>query len=80
MDDLEQEVRYLVCEALELSTMDDVAVSDDLQELGMDSLNCIALIVGIEEHFGIEVSDEQLGLQYVNTLDNICELIKGYLQ
>ena len=80
MDGLEQEVRLLVCEALELPSIDDVAGSDDLQQSGMDSLNCIALIVGIEEHFGLEVSDEQLGLQYVDTIDHICELIKEYMQ
>ena len=80
MDDIENEVRKLICEILEKSTVDDVTNSDDLQELGLDSLNCIALIVDIEKSFDIEISDEQLGLQYVNNIDAICKLILNYLK
>lgn len=80
MDMIESEVRKLVCEALEKPDIDDVANSDDLQELGMDSLNCIALIVGIEDCFDIEIPDGQLGIEYVNNINTICELVKDYLQ
>lgn len=80
MDDIENEVRKLLCEILEKSTVDDVTNSDDLQELGLDSLNCIALIVDIEKSFDIEISDEQLGLQYVDNIDAICKLIMNYLK
>lgn len=80
MDDIENEVRKLICEILEKLTVDDVTNSDDLQELGLDSLNCIALIVNIEKSFDIEISDEQLGLQYVNNIAAICKLIMNYLK
>lgn len=80
MDAIENIVRKLVCEALEQTDISDVANSDDLKELGMDSLNCIALIVSIESHFNIEISDQQLGIEFVSSIDDICALIKDYLE
>ncbi len=73
--DMEKEVRKLLCEALERPDIEDIGNLDDLREAGMDSLNCIALIVGIEEAFHIEIADEQLGLEYVGNIDSICRLI-----
>lgn len=79
-ESVEKEVRRILCEALERPDVEDIENLDDLQEAGMDSLNCIALMVGIEEAFNIEIADEQLGMEYVGNIDSICRLIKDYLK
>jgi acyl carrier protein len=49
--------------------------SDDLRDYGMDSLNCIHLIIILEEDFDILIPVEKLGIMSMLTLDSICKLI-----
>ena len=77
MSRLENEVRALLCGALELQSLDGVEAADDLQYAGMDSLNCMSLIVDIEERFGILIPDDKLGLRSVRNIYDICKLIEG---
>lgn len=79
-NDMEKEIRKLVCETLEITDMSDFADTDDLEELGLDSLNCISLIISIENYFDIEISDEDLGMQHVSSISKICELIMNYIE
>ena len=80
MAKLEKDVRDLICEVLEFPSLDEVKATDDLQHSGMDSLNCMSLIVAIEERFDIEIPEEKLGLRYVRNIYDICMLIEGVKQ
>lgn len=77
---IENEIRKLVFETLKWPETVQVADCDNLRELGMDSLNCIELIVKIENNFDIEISDEQLGIEYVSTIGDVCQLVESYLK
>ena len=75
MSKLEKNVCALVCEVLEIPALD-VEATDDLQYSGMDSQNCISLIIAIKEHYHIEIPEEKLGLPFMRNINDICKLIK----
>lgn len=57
--------------ALEGSTIsDDSRFADDL---GLDSLDVVEFLMDIEDEFGIEISDSDLG--EVNTVKDFCEFV-----
>jgi len=72
----EQPVRKIICEVLKLDTCDDITEKDDLQYVGMDSLNCMYLVVALEEKFNMEIPEEKLGLRFVQNIYDICRLVE----
>lgn len=80
MNTMEMEIRELVCDLLEIPDIKNITDTEDLQKWGMDSLNCIELVIKIEEQFDIEIADEQLGLQYVDSINKIVELVTNYVE
>lgn len=70
----EIEIRSILCQILGIDDLDEVDVRDDLRIVGMDSLNCIELIVVLEERFDILIPDDKLGVQYVHNIYDICKL------
>lgn len=51
--------------------------TDDLQEVGINSLNFIKLIVAIENEFEIEFEDDDLDHTRFKTLTAICNYIES---
>ena len=72
----ESEMRKILCKVLDHKNIAAIDIREDLRTVGMDSLNCIELIVALEECFGIEIPDEKLGIQYVHNIYDICKLIE----
>ncbi len=75
--DLETCVRRLLGETVGLHDWTSVPANEDLRRYGMNSLNCIRLVVAIEEAFDIEVPHQRLGIRYVGTIEDICRLIES---
>ena len=76
-DKLEAQARGIICEALGIPTLDGVGDTEDLMLHGMDSLNCMSLVVLLEDCFEVEISEDKLGLRYVRNIRDICKLVKG---
>lgn len=72
----EKEVRELVAKALELPSTEGIEVGEDLEASGLDSLNFITLVILCEERFGVEVPMEKLGLSYIRSIRDVCQLVK----
>lgn len=53
----------------------EIQIDDDLTEMGLDSFNCIQLIVLLEEKYDIEFSDIDLSVESVNTVSKIKDYI-----
>lgn len=73
----EEEIRRILSDILSLPAEKIMQVSqrDDLQYVGMDSLNCILLIVTVEERFGIQIPEDKIGMKYVRNIYDICQLV-----
>lgn len=78
--DVESQVRRLLAETVGPYAWDTVKADEDLRRHGMNSLNCIRLIVAVEETFGIEIPHERLGIRYAGTIGDICGLIRDIRQ
>ena len=76
MLEYESRVHELLCEVLEEPECDTVDARADLAPYGMDSLNCMSLVIMLEELFNIEIPEDKLGMRFVRSVYDICELLK----
>lgn len=56
---VEEKVKKLICEQLEVNEGDVVPEASFVDDLGADSLDQVELIMAMEEEFGISISDEE---------------------
>ncbi len=69
------EIRAVVAATLDIP-VDSIAIDSTTQSLGADSLDLIAIIMRLEEQFGIEIDDEAVAsmhtigdiVSYIDTL------------
>ncbi len=77
--ELEAKVINLVVETLTV-VKDRVSLDTDLREdLGVDSLDLVDLVLAVEQEFGIEVRDEDIG-ENIRTVRDIVDLLEKYLR
>ena len=58
MSDVENKVKKIICEQLDVSEEDVVSKASFVDDLGADSLDQVELIMAMEEEFDISISDE----------------------
>ena len=77
---MEDKITDFLFEILELNP-DEVDLERDtnLIELGLDSLKAIELVVLIEDGFDISISDDDLLVDNLATLERIEELVSSYV-
>ena len=52
-------------------------LEEDLSLLGMDSIIFISVVIALEEEFDIEIPDEKLTLNEMNTIAKIMDVISS---
>ena len=52
-------------------------LEEDLSLLGMDSVIFISVVIALEEEFDIEIPDEKLSLNEMNTIAKIMDVISS---
>lgn len=74
----EQTVRWILSEVLRISmqTVSQIDLKEDLQYFGMDSLNCMQVIVTLEDTFAFTIPEDKLGLKYIRNIYDICRLVE----
>lgn len=77
-----EKIKGIIAEVLGLDVERIQTISEDssLIELGLDSLNAIEIIVNLESEFDIEVNDEDLMIDSLDTIDLLCNLVKKYME
>jgi len=56
---IDEKIKKIICEQLEVSEEDVVPGASFVDDLGADSLDQVELIMAMEEEFGISISDEE---------------------
>ncbi|UCF73333.1 MAG: acyl carrier protein [Deltaproteobacteria bacterium] len=71
---VEEKVKKIICEQLEVGEEDVVPEASFVDDLGADSLDQVELIMAMEEEFGISISDEEA--EKIITVRDAIEYIK----
>jgi len=75
-DTVTEQVKIIVTEALHAQKMANQITEDTfLGNLGLDSLNIVDILLGIETEFDIAFDDEELDLSALETLGSLVEFV-----
>ena len=67
-------VRRLKLEIEPASIQNDAPLFGD--GLGLDSIDALELVLGLEQEFGIKVEDEEVGVKAFASVDALCDFIE----
>jgi len=59
-----------------LDPVETMSGDEPLHTLGMDSINCVEIILQLEEEFNIAFEDEELMLDNLNSINKLCKIVK----
>ncbi len=71
---VEEKIKKIICEQLEVSEEDVVPAASFVDDLGADSLDQVELIMAMEEEFDISISDEEA--EKITTVRDAIEYIE----
>ena len=78
-EDLRPRVKDLIVRRLKLEidpqTIDNSAPLFG-EGLGLDSIDALELVLGLEQEFGIKVEDEEVGVKAFASVDALCDFIE----
>lgn len=79
MSDLKTQVKTMIIERLKLEGMTPDQIDDQAplfgEGLGLDSIDALELVLGIEQVFGVKIEDEAAGLQAFKNVDALTAFI-----
>jgi len=77
-DEIKLKLKNMIVERLKLQVgpdeIDDTAPLFG-EGLGLDSIDALELVVGLEQEFGVQVPDEAVGREAFASIDALCEFI-----
>lgn len=81
MDDIKARIADCVAMVLRMDPENVKKLSGEtsLTTIGIDSLNCIDVVVNIESNFNIEFDDEDLFMENLRTLDRLHNIVSKKL-
>ncbi len=74
MADVEEKIKKIICEQLDVSEDDVVLDASFVDDLGADSLDQVELIMAMEEEFDLSIPDEDA--EKITTVKDAIEYIK----
>ncbi|MCB0760140.1 MAG: acyl carrier protein [Flavobacteriales bacterium] len=82
MDDLKEKLKVQVIEHLNLEDMQPSDIPNDEplfgEGLGLDSIDALELIVMLEKHYGLKVTNPEDGRRVFYTIDTMADYIKEH--
>lgn len=72
---LEERVIEIIIEQLDVTREECVPEASFIDDLGADSLDLVELIMEMEENFGVQISDDELGK--IRTIQDVIEYLKN---
>jgi acyl carrier protein len=77
MADIEERVKRIICEQLDVEEKDVVPTASFVDDLGADSLDQVELIMAMEEEFDVSISDEDA--EKISTVQDAINYVKKAL-
>ena len=78
--ELHQKVKELIIERLQLEGMSPDDIEDEAplfgDGLGLDSIDALELVIGIEKTFGVRIQDEEVGTKAFASVDALVAFLK----
>jgi len=81
-DDLKTRIKEIIVKQLKLE-IDPASIRDDAplfgdaaNGLGLDSIDALELVLGVEKEFGIKVQDEEVGVKAFASVDALYDFIR----
>lgn len=73
---IEEKVRAIVCEQLGVSDSEVTLESSFIEDLGADSLDIVELVMALEEHYDLEIPDEEA--EKIRTIQDVITFIENH--
>lgn len=80
MDDIEIKIRKIINENLGedlYKDIDEISKSENIFNIGLDSLNIVKLIMAVEEEYEITFEDEEIASINWKNIESIINLVKN---
>ena len=78
-ENLARRVKELIVRRLKLD-IDPATIEDNAplfaEGLGLDSIDALELVLGLEQEFGIKVEDEEVGVKAFASVNALCDFIE----
>ncbi len=77
--ELKKRIKHLLVERLRLEIeADTISDSEPLfgEGLGLDSIDALELVLGIEQEFGVKIEDEEVGAQVLASIDSLADFVR----
>ncbi len=78
---LHTQVKKMIIERLQLEGMSPDEIEDGAplfgEGLGLDSIDALELVIGIEKVFGVRIQDEEVGAQAFSSVDALVEFLRS---
>jgi acyl carrier protein len=80
--DLKERIQRLIVDRLKLE-VDPLSIVTDQplfgEGLGLDSIDALELVLGVEQEFGVKIEDQEVGSKALASVDNLAEFVAGKL-
>ena len=80
--ELRQRIKEVIVERLKLEVRpEEIQDQDPLfgDGLGLDSIDALELVLGIEQAFGVKIEDEEVGVQALASVETLAQFILAKL-
>lgn len=77
--ELKENIKRLIVERLKLEMEpSEIGDSDPLfgEGLGLDSIDALELVLGLEQEFGVKIEDEEVGAEALSSVDSLAEFVR----
>jgi len=77
--ELKDRIKRLIVERLKLETdPSEIGDADPLfgEGLGLDSIDALELVLGLEQEFGVKIEDEEVGGEALASVDALADFIR----
>ena len=77
--DLKQRIKAILVERLKLDrTPESIGDDEPLfggEGLGLDSIDALELVLGVEQEFGVKIENEEVGMEALSSVSGLAEFI-----